>query len=64
MDLWANKKYLLKQDVTRMNELISRAQPYIQSEEAMKSLVNQSLKYNNDRKKINSQRQTTTYANN
>ena len=30
-------KHLLKHDVTRMSEVMSRAQPYIQLEEAMKS---------------------------
>jgi len=48
-------KYLLKHDVTRMSEVLSQAQPYIQLE-TMKSSVSHSLKRSNDGGKLNSQR--------
>jgi len=41
-----------------MSEVLSRAQPYIQLEEAMKSSVNHSLKRGNDGENMNSQRET------
>jgi len=49
-------KHLLKHDITRMSEVLSRDQPYIELEEAMKSSVNHSLKRDSDREKMNSQR--------
>ena len=48
-------KYLLKYDVTLMSKVLSRIQPYVLLEEAMKSSVNHSLKRSNDVEKINSQ---------
>ena len=37
-------KYLLKHNIAKMSEVLSRAQPYIQLEEAMKASSNQSMK--------------------
>jgi len=47
-----------------MSEVMSRAQPYIQLEEVMKSFVNHSLKRDNDGEKMNSQHETPTHASN
>jgi len=47
-----------------MSEVLSRAQTYIQLEEAVKSFVNHSLKRDNDREKTNSQCKALTYASN
>ena len=40
---------MLKHDITQKNEVLSRAQPNIQLEEAMKSSANLSLKCGNSR---------------
>ena len=45
-----------------MNEVLSRAQIYIQLEEDMKSFVNQSLKHDNDREKMNLQCESPTHV--
>ena len=47
-------KHLLKHDITRMSEVLSRVQRYIQLEEAMKSPINNSLKRDNEGEKMNS----------
>ena len=47
-------KHLLKHNITQMSELLPRAQPYIQLEEAMKSSVDHSAKHDDDRKKSKS----------
>ena len=43
-------------------KFLSRAHPYIQLKEVMKSSVNHSLKRNNDGEKMNSQCETLTHA--
>ena len=53
-------KHLLKHDITQMSETLSRAQPYIQLEEEMKSSTNQSLKCGNNKEKLKSQYKTPT----
>jgi len=45
-----------------MSEILSRAQPYIQLEEAIKSSVNQSLKGGNDGKKLKLQQEPPTHV--
>ena len=57
-------KHMLKHDISQMSEVLSRAQPHIQLEEAMKNFVNHSLKRGNDGEKMNSQGMTPTNADN
>jgi len=45
---------MLKHDVTRMSEVLSHVQPYIQLDEAMKRYASQSLKRGDDREKSKS----------
>ena len=55
-------KHLLKRDITEMSEVMSRAQPYIQLEEVMRSFVNQSLKGGADEEKSKSRHEAPTYV--
>ena len=53
-------KHLLKHNVTRMCEILSQSQPYIQLEEAMKCFANHSTKRGDDREKSKPQYKATT----
>ena len=54
-------KHLLKHDITRMSEILSQTQPYIQLEEVMKSSANQTLKCGKNDEQSKS-RETSTNA--
>ena len=55
-------KHLLKHNVTRMSKILSRAQPYVQLEEVMKTSVNYSAKRDNDGGKSKSLHEASAHA--
>ena len=54
--------HLLKHNVNQMSEALSRAQPYIQLEEAMMTFANHSAKRGDDRGKSKSPHEAAAYA--
>jgi len=55
-------KHLLKHNVTRMSKVLSRAQPYIQLEETMKTSFNHTAKHGDGRGKSNSPHEASAHA--
>ena len=55
-------KRILKHNVTRMSNVLSRAQPYIQLEEAIKTSSNHSAKHGDDEGKSKSPHETFAHA--
>jgi len=51
-----------KHNITRMSEVLSRAQPYSQSEEAMKTFTNHSAKRGDDRGKSKYAHEVSVHA--
>jgi len=55
-------KHLLKYNVTRMSEVLLRAQPYIQLGEAMKTSFNHTVKHDDVGGKLKSPHEASTHA--
>ena len=55
-------KHLLKYNITRMSDVLSRAQPYNQLEEAVKTSFNHSAKPDDHRGKLKSPHEASTHA--
>ena len=55
-------KHLLKHNVTRMSEVVSGAQSYIQLEEAMKISFNYTAKHDDDGGKLKSLHEASTHV--
>ena len=55
-------KHLLKHNVTRMSEILSRAHPYIQLEETMKTSFNHFTKHGDGRGKLKSSHKASAHV--
>ena len=55
-------KYILTHNVTRMSEVLSRAQPYIQLQETMRTSANHFAKRGDDRRKLKYPHETAAHT--